>query len=65
MCRWLCVLASAPLFAVGCLAPGDAPPWQRPGLDGGKVAQALQKAVKDTDDEMQMHTENAVNAFGE
>jgi hypothetical protein len=43
------------LFAVvGCMAPGEVPPWQRPGLGGGEFTKALNKAVQDSRDGMTM-----------
>jgi hypothetical protein len=44
-------------IAGGCATEGDAPPWRRPGLADGQLAGALQKAVKDTDNEMKMQAD--------
>ncbi|MBY0527897.1 MAG: hypothetical protein K2R98_31155 [Gemmataceae bacterium] len=40
---------------VGCMSAGDTPSWRQSGLGGGRVAQTVQKAMDETDDEMQMH----------
>ncbi len=40
--------------AIGCASTDYAPPWQRPGLTGGKFGEVLSKAVKDNDAQMNM-----------
>jgi hypothetical protein len=42
------------LAVAGCASTDDAPPWQRPGLCGGKVGEVLAKAARDNDDKMTM-----------
>jgi hypothetical protein len=57
MRRLFCLLGIVLCLGVGCVAEGERPPWQRPGLASGKMGETLSKALKDTDDEMQMQSD--------
>jgi hypothetical protein len=48
------VLAVGLGLAAGCASTDDPPPWQRPGLAGGKVGETLAKVARDNDDKMTM-----------